>query len=312
VEHVDEETSPAPTAGAADGRAGITAALVRRLVADQFPDWAGLPVVPVPDDGWDNRTYRLGPSLTVRLPTHARYVAGVAKEDRWLPVLAPLLPLPVPVPVATGRPGAGYPHPWSVRRWIEGRPVERQRVADLVTFAGDLAHFLRALRSIDAGDGPRAGPHSFYRGGSLTHYDPETLASLETLGDVVDRAGLEAVWQDALSSTWTAPDVWFHGDVAPGNLLLDEAGGLAAVLDFGTSGVGDPACDLVIGFTLLSGRSRAVFREAMGLDDDTWARARGWAAWKALLMLAGGAGPVPDGGHRRVLDEVLADRARDH
>ena len=294
-----------------DGRAGITAALVRRLIADQFPAWAGLPVVPVQEDGWDNRTYRLGLALTVRLPTHQRYVPAVAKEDRWLPVLAPQLPLPVPVPVATGRPADGYPHPWSVRRWLEGRPAERHRLADAAAFARHLAGFLRALRSIDPTGGPAAGAHSFYRGGSLAHYDAETRAALQSLGDAVDRRGLEAVWQEALASTWTAPDVWFHGDVASGNLLLDEAGGLAAVLDFGTSGVGDPACDLVVAFTLLRGRSRVVFREAMGLDDQAWARARGWAAWKALIMLAAEPHPVTGSEHRRVLDEVLADRAGD-
>jgi aminoglycoside phosphotransferase (APT) family kinase protein len=297
--------------GVGDGRAGITAALVRRLVAEQFPAWSDLPVVPVAQDGWDNRTYRLGRSLTVRLPTHERYVAGVAKEDRWLPVLAPQVPLAVPVPVATGRPGKGYPHPWSVRRWIEGRTTERSRVADATELARDLAGFLRALRTVDPTGGPAAGAHSFYRGCPPGHYDAETRTALHTLSNTVDRRGLEAVWEDALSSTWTAPGVWFHGDVAPGNLLLDDAGGLVAVLDFGTSGVGDPACDLVIAFTFLRGRSRTVFREAMGLGDDAWARARGWAAWKALIMLAQGGGAAAEAEHREVLDEVLADRAAD-
>jgi aminoglycoside phosphotransferase (APT) family kinase protein len=284
---------------------------VRRLVADQFPAWAGLPVVPVLEDGWDNRTYRLGPALTVRLPTAQRYVAAVAKEDRWLAVLAPQLPLPVPLPVGTGRPAEGYPHPWSVRRWLEGRPVRRHRLEDAVAFARDLARFLRALRSVDPTGGPAAGAHSFYRGCSLEHYDGETRAALQSLGNAVDRHGLEALWEVALSSTWTGPGVWFHGDVAAGNLLLDHTGTLSAVLDFGTSGVGDPACDLVVAFTLLHGRSREVFRESMGLDDHAWARARGWAAWKSLIMLAAG----PDTGavseHRLVLDQVLADRASD-
>jgi aminoglycoside phosphotransferase (APT) family kinase protein len=311
-EQVRKSRPDATTTDAPDGRAGITAALVRRLVADQFPAWAGLAVVPVPDDGWDNRTYRLGRSLTVRLPTHQRYVAAVAKEDRWLPVLGPRLPLPVPVPVATGRPADGYPHPWSVRRWIEGRPVERHRVTDPTAFARDLAGFLRALRSVEPRGGPEAGAHSFYRGCPPAHYDSQTRAALQTLGHEVDRPGLEAVWQDALSSTWTGPGVWFHGDIASGNLLLDEAGGLSAVLDFGTSGVGDPACDLVIAFTFLRGRSRATFREAMRLEDDAWARARGWAAWKALIMLAQPGGASAQAEHREVLDAVLADRAADH
>ncbi|MFL6025418.1 MAG: aminoglycoside phosphotransferase family protein [Friedmanniella sp.] len=293
---------------AADGRAGITAELVRRLVAREFPQWAGLPVVPVPADGWDNRTYRLGSSLTVRLPTHERYVAAVAKEDRWLPVLAPRLPLPVPVPVALGHPAEGYPHPWSVRRWIEGRPAEPGLVRDSGAFARDLAAFLRALWAVPPAGGPTAGTHSFYRGCPPRHYDHEVRRALDELGDAVDRPAAEDVWQQALVSRWTAAPVWFHGDIASGNLLLDPHGRLAAVIDFGTSGVGDPACDLVIAWTFLAGDARTAFRDAVELDEATWARARGWALWKALIVLAARTGtPRQDAANLRVVAEVLAD-----
>lgn len=297
------------TGQASDGRAGITAQLVRRLLATQFPAWAGLPVVPVPVDGWDNRTYRLGDSWTVRLPTHARYVAGIAKEDRWLPVLADHLPLRVPVPVATGRPAQGFPYPWSVRRWIDGRPVTLEGVRDLPGLARDLALFLQALRSVDATDGPVAGGHSFYRGCPLGHYDAEVRAALSELGDTVDRVGVTRVWERALSSAWSGPPVWFHGDVAVGNLLLDSAGRLGAVLDFGTCGVGDPACDLVIAWTFFSADARRVFRRSVGLDDDTWARARGWALWKALIGLAAPGGTEQHyAQNQRVVEQVLTDQ----
>jgi aminoglycoside phosphotransferase (APT) family kinase protein len=296
----------------ADGRAGITAELVARLVADQHPRWAGLPVVPVEADGWDNRTYRLGDTLTVRLPTHERYVAAVAKEDRWLPVLAPQLPLAVPEPVATGRPGAGYPHPWSVRRWIPGRPVGSAPVEDLTAFARTLAGFLRALRRADPTGGPAAGAHSFFRGCPPEHYDDEVVRSLESLGPAVDRPGARTVWRDALASHWTGTPVWFHGDIAPGNLLLDDRGRLTAVLDFGTSGVGDPACELVIAWTFLHGEARSAFRAEVGLDDDAWRRARGWALWKALLVAAEHGPTSPVGREQlRVVDEVLTDHARE-
>ena len=294
-----------------DGRAGITAALVRRLVAAQFPAWAGMPVLPVATDGWDNRTYRLGETLTVRLPSHARYVAGVAKEDRWLPVLAPQLPLAVPEPVALGRPGPGYPHPWSVRRWIPGHPVTASGVGEPPAFARSVAAFLRALWSLDARGGPVAGADSCHRGAHPAHYDAEVVRALDQLGGAVDRAAALDVWRAALASSWSGPGVWFHGDVAPGNLLLDERGRLTAVLDFGTCGVGDPACDLVLAWTFLDGAARAAFRAEVGLDAASWARARGWALWKALVGAAEqGPGSAAGREQRRVVGEVLADHAR--
>lgn len=284
----------------------ITASVAARLVAEQFPEWAGLPVVPVAESGWDNRTFRLGDVLTVRLPTAEYYVAAVAKEHTWLPVLAPHLPLPVPVPVALGSPGAGYPWPWSVRRWIEGRAASAERITDPVAFARDLARFLVALWGVDATGGPAAGAHSFHRGGALAVYDEETRRALEVLGARVDPA-VERMWDEAVAATWTRPPVWFHGDVAEGNLLVDDAGRLSAVIDFGTSGVGDPACDLVIAWTLFEGASRAAFVEGVGQDAGTWARARGWALWKALITWAApDAAPRHVDGARRTLARLLA------
>lgn len=260
----------------------IDVPLVRRLIAGQFPHWADLPVRPVATDGWDNRTFHLGDELTVRLPSATGYVAQVAKEERWLPYLAPRLPLPVPTTVATGAPTEDYPFPWSVRRWIDGEQARPERITDLTAFALDLAGFLTALRGVDPTDGPAAGPHSFWRGGPLRTYDADTRAALDRLGDRVPVEPLARIWADALASSWEESPVWFHGDVAFGNLLIRD-GRLAAVIDFGTCGVGDPACDLTIAWTLLPGESREAFRAAMALDPATWQRARGWALWKALI-----------------------------
>ncbi|MEW1837856.1 phosphotransferase, partial [Nonomuraea angiospora] len=174
-----------------DGRAGIDASLVKRLIADQFPQWSELPVTPVEVDGWDNRTYRLGEEMTVRLPTAAGYAPAVDKEDRWLPVLAPSLPVAVPVPLAKGVPGAGYPFSWSIRRWLEGRTATLDRVGDPCAFAESLAEFLLALRRVDAAGGPRAGAHSFYRGAPPAHYDEETRRALAALDGQLD-TGLAA------------------------------------------------------------------------------------------------------------------------
>lgn len=296
---------------APDGRAGIDAALVRRLIAAQFPRWSDLPVTPVPVDGWDNRTYRLGEDLTVRLPTAAGYVPAVAKENEWLPRLAPALPVDVPRVLGEGVPGEGYPFPWSVRAWLPGETADPGRIDDMPGFAIAVAGFIRALQACDAAGGPVAGEHSWYRGASPAHYDEETRRCLATLDGRVDTAAAAAVWDAALATDWHAAPVWFHGDVAAGNLLVQD-GKLTAVIDFGTSGVGDPACDLVIAWTMFAGDSRETFRRAVGQDAGTWARARGWVLWKALLGLAGSLDTDPDQAalNQRVIDEVLADHAR--
>src|SRR5688500_9381497 len=128
----------------------IDASLVSRLVATQFSQWANLPVRPVEFGGWDNRTFHLGEQMTVRLPSAAAYSLQVEKEQRWLPSLAPQLPLPIPVPLAMGQPAVGYPWHWSVYRWLDGEIATIERIADLRQFAIDLAHFLIALYGIDS------------------------------------------------------------------------------------------------------------------------------------------------------------------
>ena len=295
-----------------DGRAGIDAALVRRLVAAQFPQWQDLPVRPVELDGWDNRTYHLGDRMAVRLPTHAGYAPAVAKEHRWLPVLAPHLPVPIPVPLAIGKPGEGYPFEWSIRCWLAGEPAAPDRIGS--GFATALADFLLALQGIDATDGPAAGEHSFYRGAGLTQYDDETRSCLALLAERPDRGGVDigratAVWDAALAARWYGPPRWFHGDVAAGNLLVEQ-GRLAAVIDFGTCGVGDPACDLVVAWTLLRGEAREAFRARVGQDGAGWARARGWALWKALITLVAALDVDDEPSaevNRQLIAELLAD-----
>lgn len=205
-----------------DGRAGIDVGLVQRLVAAQFPQWAGLPVTPVEVDGWDNRTYRLGETMSVRLPTAECYAPAVDKEHRWLPVLAPHLPVPIPVPLAKGAPGEGYPFRWSVRRWLDGEPVRPGRVADLSGLAAAIAEFLLALQRVDATGGPAAGEQSFSRGASLSRYDAETRRCLARLDGRVDTARAVGVWDAALTAVWDGPARWFHGDVASGNLLVRD------------------------------------------------------------------------------------------
>ena len=269
-----------------DVRPHIDADLVRRLIANQFPHWSDLPIRPVAVDGWDNRTFRLGEQMTVRLPSAGGYAPQVAKEQRWLPKLAAELPLTIPTPLASGRPDQGYPFPWSVYQWIDADLATTESIRDLTEFATSLAAFLTALSRIDPGDGPAPGNHNFYRGGELTTYHDETLQAIAELGDAVPADLAAEIWQTALDAAWEGTPVWFHGDVTPSNLLVRE-GRLAAVIDFGTCGVGDPSCDLAIAWTTFAGDSRTTFREAMYADAGMWARGRGWALWKALKLYAG-------------------------
>ncbi|HZF58832.1 MAG TPA: aminoglycoside phosphotransferase family protein [Rubrobacter sp.] len=286
----------------------INVSLVSRLVAAQFPQWADLPVTPAVPQGWDNRTFRLGAHMTVRLPSGAVYALQVEKEHRWLPKLAPLLPLPIPVPLAKGAPAEGYPWRWSVYQWLEGETATAERIADLRQFATALARFLTALQRIDPAGGPPPGRHNFFRGGPLAVYDAETRQALAALEGKIDLDAASAVWEAALAASWHGSPVWLHGDVAAGNLLVRD-GRLGAVIDFGTSGVGDPSCDLAIAWTLFGGESRDAFRATLELDDATWARGRGWTLWKGLITLAEhiDTNPSQAAEVRRVIDEVLAD-----
>ncbi len=282
--------------------------MAQRLVAAQFPQWAHLPVRAVASQGHDNRTFRLGDDMSVRLPSARRYVAAIEKEHAWLPRLAPALPLPIPSPLALGEPSEAYPWRWSVNRWLAGEPATTAPLADRRQFAADLAGFLSALHRIDATEGPAAGRHSFWRGGPLSTYDDDTRAAIRTLGSRIDGLAAAAVWDTALAATWRGPPVWVHGDVAPGNLLVED-GRLCAVIDFGQACVGDPACDLAIAWTWLEGAGRQAFRAVLPPGDAAWARGRGWALWKTLIGLAG----QPDadlalaGAQQRIIDSLIAD-----
>ncbi len=291
----------------------INESLVYRLVTNQFPQWKDLPIRPVEHQGWDNRTFRLGEHMLVRLPSSEEYSSQVQKEHKWLPKLAPGLPLSIPVPFAIGEPDHGYPWQWSINRWLEGSQAATAQIKDLCAFASTLAQFLTSLQRIDASDGPLAGPHSFYRGGSLATYDTETRQALTLLKDKIDVKTATEVWETALASTWQNPPVWVHGDISPGNLLVQN-GQLSAVIDFGQLAVGDPACDLAIAWTFLKGRSREIFRDALLLDTDTWARGRGWALWKALIVAAGLTSWNAVGAAQALntISEVLADHRREN
>jgi aminoglycoside phosphotransferase (APT) family kinase protein len=262
------------------------AALVGRLVATQFPQWAELPIEPVRARGTDNALYRLGDEMVVRLPRIQRATLALDKETRWLPKLAPLLPLAVPVPLAKGMPAEGFPWEWSVYRWLEGEPATVEPIADLGQAATDLAEFIGALQRVDPTDGPPPGEHNGFRGEPLAARDAAVREAIASLGDEIDVGVVTAVWEAALRAPrWQRPAVWIHGDLDARNLLTVE-GRLSAVIDFGCLGVGDPACDVMVAWKVLSTTARDSFRAALSIDEATWARSRGWALSQALVALA--------------------------
>ncbi|MFJ3086581.1 aminoglycoside phosphotransferase family protein [Streptomyces sp. NPDC086838] len=257
-------------------RPAIDTALVRRLVDSQFPQWAGLPLEPFEPAGSDHVIHRLGDELSVRLPRRPGVVGQARKELLWLPRLAPHVPLAVPVPVAVGEPDLGYPWPWAVTRWLDGEVASAEALGESHETAVRLAGFLRALQRFEPGGLPLT-PDVDRASESLHGRDRATRAAIAALDGVFDARAMTRVWEAALAApAWDRPPVWVHGDFHTGNLLTVE-GRLSAVIDFGGFGLGDPACDLMIAFTLMSAGGRAAFRAALGPDDATWTRGRGWA-----------------------------------
>jgi aminoglycoside phosphotransferase (APT) family kinase protein len=259
------------------------AALVRRLLAGQFPRWAGLPIDPVASYGTDHDIYRLGDDLVARLPRIAWATEQAAKEAAWLPKLAPHLPLAIPVQLAMGHPAEGYPFDWSVYEWLPGANANGT-IGDPGQAAVDLAAFVAALRRIDtAGAHPRLRGN---RGGPLAESDEAVRRSIAQLGDRIDGAAALRSWRESLGApVWQGPEVWVHGDLLPGNLLVVD-GRLSAVIDFGGLNVGDPACDLQPAWNVFTGASRTRFRAELAVDEASWSRGRGWALAQAVTALA--------------------------
>jgi aminoglycoside phosphotransferase (APT) family kinase protein len=254
-----------------DDEVDTDAALVRLLLESQHPQWAALPIERVASSGTDNAMYRLGDELAVRLPRIHWAVANVAKEQQWLPELAPLLPLAVPVPVAAGQPQAEFPYPWSIVQWLPGELAALDRLHDPVQAAVDLAHFVRTLQAIDAREGPQSR-----RGRPVRMADAGVRQGVAGLRGELDGDAVLAAWERVLAvPDYDGAPVWFHGDLSYLNLLARH-GRLSAVIDWGTCGVGDPAIDTVIAWSLMPPDARDAYRAALGVDDATWERGKGW------------------------------------
>jgi aminoglycoside phosphotransferase (APT) family kinase protein len=264
------------------GEIETDAGLVGRLLAEQFPQWAELPITPVASSGTDHDIYRLGRHLAVRLPRIGWAAGQPALEARWLPEFAPHLPLAVPVPVAVGRPGEGYPFDWAVQEWLPGENASGT-IRGLERAAADLAGFVAAFRLLDIAGAPPRPPGG--RGGPLTERNAGVRRAIAALGDRIDGAAALRSWEESLAApAWSGPEVWVHGDLLPGNLLVVD-GRLSAVIDFGGLNVGDPACDLQPAWNVFSGASRDRFLTELGTDDAARLRGRGWVLSQAVIAL---------------------------
>lgn len=264
----------------------ITPALARKLIAEQFPEYAHLPITSVEKQGHDNRTYRLGSDMLIRIPTAESYALKVPKEQALLPKLAPHLTVSIPVPINMGAASRDYPYPFSIYQWLPGRSINLLNLDDDVRqqLAFDLAKFLKELQSIHDVEGPPPGQHNWWRGDHISVYDKGAREQIAELSTVINEGKAIDLWERACKTKWAQLPVWIHGDFAIGNMLLLD-GKLSALIDFGGIALGDPSCDLVIAWTFLKDSARDIFIREMALDEHTWLRAKAWALWKATFEL---------------------------
>jgi aminoglycoside phosphotransferase (APT) family kinase protein len=286
-----------------DGEVPIDAALVQRLVADQFPDRAGRVIREVQSTGTVNAIYRVGEDAYARLPRLAAWAAGLQREAQWLPWLAERLSLPIPEPLGAGHPSESYPFAWALYRWIDGEPYTDAGIDDEARAARDLAGFVLELRGLDGSGAPAAGRRP------LRQLDAETRAAIESGRLFMDSGAALAVWDDALESpVWTGDGVWIHADLLRPNVLT-RSGRVSAIIDFGSAGVGDPAADVIAAWSIFGPMGREQYRSALNVDDDTWRRARGFALHQAAIAIPYYAESNPRFAalSRRTIEQVVLD-----
>ncbi len=264
----------------------INRSIVKDLIEEQFPHFSSLPLELVNSAGTDHVLFRLGKEKVIRLPKFHRVADQGEKEHTWLPRLAPFLPLEIPTPIEKGTPSKDYPLHWSIYSWIEGEMASSRSITDLRSAAISIAQFINALQKIDPAKGPLSGKQNEFRGFTLAHQNPYARVAIETLKGIFNPDTLTSCWQAALRAPlWEGSGVFLHGDLHEGNLLAQN-GTLSAVIDFGLLGVGAPASDLMVAWTLLSPETREIFRKELTLDEATWQRGRGWALSFGLIALA--------------------------
>jgi aminoglycoside phosphotransferase (APT) family kinase protein len=262
----------------------IDESLIRQLLLDQAPQWADLPVQRLASSGTDNAIFRLGDRLTLRIPRRASAAGLLSKELDWLPRLEGL-PLDVPVLRFRGRANLGVDCDFGVFDWMEGQIASPENIADPHAGAHMLAAFLKALHRKDTRGAPRAGVQNNRRGVELEKLSPVTQPAIDILADEIDVDRAHALWQAACTIACRHPPVWLHGDLKADNLIAKD-GRLRGVIDWGLSAVGDPAVDYAAAWSWVDPSARTTFRDALGLDDNDWLRAEGWALYGAVIALS--------------------------
>lgn len=283
----------------------IDAALLQKLIEQQFPQWANLSIKAVESAGTDNTIFRLGSSMCVRMPRIENAAKNIEKDHEWLPKFATNLSLPIPIPLEKGKPNALYPWHWSICQWIDGENAAFEPIVDLEHAAIKLAQFLITLRKINS----TGGPHS-YRAGPLVTQDPDVRDAISSLREVIDTKVITSIWDECLKAAqWNKAPVWTHGDLLPTNLLVQK-GRLSAIIDFDLMGIGDPACDLIVAWSTLSKNSRKLFRTTLAVDDAMWMRGLGWALSIALIIIPYYqiTNPGLTAIAHRIINEILTDR----
>ena len=283
------------------------------LIAEQFPEFSYLDIKAAELSGHDNRSFRLGKNMLIRLPSAEAYALKVAQEQKHLPILSKYLSSSIPTPIKLGKPSKNYPWNWSIYQWIEGTSlnIAPQKNLNLERIALDLANFINELHTINLNDistmsNLLSGKHNFFRGSHPSVYDLETRSAIQSLKGFIDSDKATAIWERALESKWSKAPVWVHGDIASGNILIKEQK-ITAIIDFGSMGLGDPACDLVMAWTFFHNASKSTFIKHVKADNDTWSRAKGWALWKALITIA----PLKDKTcleaikNKQIIDKIL-------
>lgn len=290
--------------------------VVRRLLADQCPQWLDEPVAFLLA-GWDNAMFVIGDDKLARVPRRASAVPLIEHEQRWLPELAPRLPLPIPAPLHAGTPTSFYPWPWSIVPLAVGRSAlevsidtawSTDGIAGSAALADRVGTCVAALHEIPVPESPPVNP---YRGIPLADRNDLFDQHLADCGRVLDGSILDAIrdkWADALAAPPPAGRTWLHGDLHPGNLIVDTAGAPVSLIDFGDMCAGDPAVDLMLGWQLFTPDARPAFRVSTRVDDATWARGRGWALAHGVACLANSADdPAFTALGRHTIDAVVTD-----
>ncbi|OJV16125.1 MAG: acetyltransferase [Alphaproteobacteria bacterium 33-17] len=288
----------------------ISILTAKKLIQEQFPEYANLTITEVEKQGHDNRTYRLGDDMLIRMPTAEEYALKVSIEQELLPKLAPFLSVSIPAPIKMGRPSNDYPYAFSIYKWLPGKSLNFMNLSteEKEVLAFDLAKFLKELQAIKGVPELAPGQHNWWRGDHVSVYDKNAREQISKLVGIIDDEKAMKLWERACNTKWNHNPFWVHGDFAIGNILMQN-GKLSAVIDFGSTATGDPACDLVIAWTYFEGKARDIFVNTINMDDNTWIRTRAWALWKATFVLCNivNKDSVEALEKKKIIEEVLKD-----